>query len=124
MRYLNILLAMMMLLFIAVQYNDPDGVMWMFIYLVPTFWALFAAFKPSLLRQTVPGLLLAVSIVLSIGLMVYYWPTSSGWWKQEIWWEVETAREGMGMMIVTGVLFVAWLTSRMTKLPESIKSPQ
>ncbi|MBX2886270.1 MAG: transmembrane 220 family protein [Granulosicoccus sp.] len=119
MRYLNLLLALLMLVFIAVQYNDPDGVIWMLIYLFPAIWALFAAFKPNILRSTAPSLLLALSIVVSIGLMVYYWPTSPGWWKQEIWWEVETAREGMGMMIVTIVLLVAWLTARLVKTQDS-----
>lgn len=121
MRYQNLLLALLMLLFIGVQYNDPDGLMWMFIYLIPAIWALIAAFWPAQVRRTVPTLLLALSIVVSIGLMVYYWPTSPGWWKQEIWWEVESAREGMGMMIVTFVLLVAWFTTRLHKPPQSVE---
>ncbi|MBX2823600.1 MAG: transmembrane 220 family protein [Gammaproteobacteria bacterium] len=112
MRYLNLLFAILMLVFIVVQYNDPDGLLWMFIYLIPALWALLAAFWPRWLTNPLPAILLGLCIVLSIGLMIFYWPKTSGWWRQEVWWEVETAREGMGMMIVSIVLLVAWFTSR------------
>jgi len=42
--------------------------------------------------------------------MIYYWPKSENWWSQEIWWEVESVREGMGLMItvvVLALIFVA-----------------
>jgi len=110
MRYLNVFLALLMLLFIVVQYNDPDGPLWMAIYLVPTTWALLAAYNSSWLRRSLPTVLLSLSIVLSLGLMAYFWPKTPGWWQQDIWWEVESAREGMGMMIVTFVLLVVWLS--------------
>ena len=106
-RVVNIVLCLLMLLFIAVQYNDPDGLMWMAIYLVPVVWALLAAINPFAIGQGLLKTLLLLTIVASLAAMFYYWPKTSGWWKQEVWWEVETAREGMGMMIVSMVLLVA-----------------
>ena len=46
---------------------------------------------------------------------VWYWPAEEGFWRQEVWWESETAREGMGIMIVTGALLVVALTTVMAK---------
>jgi len=107
-----------MILFIVVQLNDPDGVMWMFIYAVPMAWAAIAAFRPAALSGKLPSALLITCIILSAAAMFYYWPKTSGWWKSEVWWEVETAREGMGMMIVLIVLLIAWFTGfRTLKLP-------
>lgn len=111
MRWLNIFLCLLMLLFIGVQFNDPDGPMWMLIYAVPMLWAGFAAFRPVALSRKLPGLLLLACIAAALAAMVHYWPKTPGWWKSEVWWEVETAREGMGMMIVALVLAVAWLTA-------------
>jgi hypothetical protein len=107
-RAVSVVLAALMLLFIAVQYNDPDGHMWMAIYLVPTAWALIAAIAPRLLSGGVWRLLLILTILGSVALTLYYWPKTPGWWQQVVWWEVETAREGMGMMIVTAVLLFAY----------------
>jgi len=106
-RVICLVLCLFMMLFIVVQFNDPDGLMWMAIYLVPTTFALIAAVYPVLLGQGLLRILLLLTILASIVLTYYYWPKTSGWWKQEVWWEVETAREGMGMMIVTGVLLFA-----------------
>lgn len=83
----------------------------MFIYAVPMLWAAFAAFRPQSLSYRLPSILLPLCLLLSAAAMVYYWPKTPGWWKSEVWWEVETAREGMGMMIVLIVLLVAWLTA-------------
>lgn len=115
MRWLNGVFFLLMLLFIVVQLNDPDGVMWMFIYAVPMTWAAIAAFRPAILSGKLPSLLLIACIILSAAAMFYYWPKTPGWWKSDVWWEVETAREGMGMMIVLIVLLVAWFTASRTR---------
>lgn len=44
MRAVYMFCALLMLAFTGVQYNDPDGVLWGLIYLVPSVWALIAAF--------------------------------------------------------------------------------
>ncbi|MDB3935350.1 transmembrane 220 family protein [Granulosicoccus sp.] len=117
MRYLYIALCLLMLLFIAVQYNDPDGPMWMAIYSVPAIWAALAAFKRHLLRLTLPTMLLLVSIACAIGGTLYYWPDSPHWWSVKVWMEAETAREGMGMMIISVVLLLIWLSTRRVPAP-------
>jgi hypothetical protein len=47
-----------MLLFVAVQYNDPDGPLWMVLYGVPAIWAGLAWMRPQLLLRPAPLLLL------------------------------------------------------------------
>ncbi len=112
MRIVNTILCLLMLLFIVVQYNDPDGPMWMVIYSVPAIWAALAAFAPAKISTIVPNVILGACIVAALAGMFFYWPTTPGWWRQEVWWDVETAREGMGMMIVTVVLLSALIGSR------------
>ncbi len=110
MRLLNIILCLIMMLFIAVQFNDPDGPMWMAIYAIPAAWAAIAALRPQWLSLRIAHVLLLLCLFAAVSGMIYYWPTTPGWWRQEIWWEVETAREGMGMMIVAIVLLVVWFS--------------
>ena len=112
MRYLNLVVCLLMLLFIGVQYNDPDGPMWMLFYGVPAVWAGMAFFRSSVLRKPLSTVLLICSILLSIAGVIYFWPTTPGWWASDVWYETEAAREGMGMMIVTGMLLVTWGTTR------------
>ena len=110
-RIVNGLLGLMMLSFVAVQWNDPDGPLWMAIYLVPAVWALLAAFRCSVFRsQFVLGLLWA-SVLFGASAMIYYWPTVPGFWRKEVWWVEETAREGMGVMILFVVLLVVLVTA-------------
>ena len=112
MKYVNMLLLVLMLLFIGVQFNDPDGPIWMVIYAVPAIWAAIAAFKQPLLSKSLPNILLILSIAAAVGGMLYYWPTTPRWWASDVWYETETAREGMGMMIITIVLLIAWVSGR------------
>ena len=122
MRYLNGLFCLLMILFAAVQYNDPDFPLWAFIYAIPAAWAGFAAYRPGALRGRLPSLGLAACIALAVGGMVYVWPTDPGWWRQEVWWQSETAREGMGLMVVTLVMLavaVTWVRVRQPHQPEA-----
>jgi len=104
MRLLRLVLALLMILFAAVQFNDPDGPKWMIIYGVPALLALLCCFRPQTYHSPVLRGLLLLSLLAAVGGMIYYWPKSEEWWTQEIWWEVETAREGMGLMITVVVL--------------------
>ncbi len=110
MRIVNIVLCLLMLLFIGVQYNDPDGTMWMVIYAIPAIWTAIVIFRRQILADKMTHLLLLMCIVAAVAGMLFYWPSTPGWWRQEIWWEVETAREGMGLMIVAIVLVVVWFS--------------
>ena len=39
MQYLNVFLCVLLALFTIVQYNDPDAILWVLIYGLPTIWA-------------------------------------------------------------------------------------
>jgi hypothetical protein len=103
MRYLNMLLGLVMVGFAAVQYNDPDGLLWAVYYIVPAVWAFLAACRLDVARSTLGKRLLWTSAVVWLGLVIYYWPQMPGFWRREVFMAEETAREGMGLMI-------AWLT--------------
>lgn len=103
--------AAIMALFAVVQYNDPDGPIWLAIYSVPAIFAAIAAAKPDLLSGVGLALLGLASMAAFAG-VVYYWPSEPDFWRQEIWWNSETAREGMGMMLVLLVLVIV-LASRL-----------
>jgi Transmembrane family 220, helix len=115
MRYLNILLGLAMLAFAAVQYNDPDMLLWIVYYAVPAAWAFLAAFRLDLVRS-MPGMLgLWASIVVGLGVVVYYWPAMPGFWRPTVFMvevEGEGAREGMGLMIAWAVLLLAMFSAR------------
>ncbi len=111
MKYLNIVLCAFMVLFAAVQYNDPDAILWIVIYLVAAVCAGVAGFRLDVARAKTPLALLGASAAAFVAGTVYYWPTTPGFWRQDIWWETETAREGMGMMIATVVVAIAFYTA-------------
>jgi len=115
MRYVNILLGVVMLGFAAVQYNDPDALLWIIIYLIPAAWAFAAAFRLPQVRSPAGERLLWASLVVGAAMKVYYWPTMPEFWRKDVWWVEETAREGMGVMIGLAVLFVVLATVLLRK---------
>jgi Transmembrane family 220, helix len=106
MRYVLMLLGLLMVAFAVVQYNDPDGLMWALIYLVPAAWAFAAAFRPALVGSLAGERLLWATLALGAGTLVLYWPTAPGFWRKDVWWVEETAREGMGVMVGVAVLVI------------------
>ena len=120
MRYVFLVLAVLMVLAVAVQYNDPDGPLWMVYYGVPAIWCALAAVRPRLFAHATARGLLAASVVAALALTVWYWPSAAGFWHEEVWQMgmadpqaaqiAEESREGMGMMIATLVLVAvaAW----------------
>lgn len=104
MRYVFGALSLILLLFAAVQYNDPDFYLWVLIYLVPAVWSGLVAVRPAALADSrvFRGVLLCLAA--AVAGTVYYWPADPLWWQRDVWWESEGAREGMGMMVVTAVL--------------------
>lgn len=115
MRYVNMLLCLVMVGFAAVQYNDPDALLWIVIYLVPAAWAFAAAFRLAQVRSLAGERLLWASLVVGAATTVFYRPTMPEFWRKEVWWVEETAREGMGVMIALGVLFVVLATALLRK---------
>jgi len=111
MRYVHILLGLVMVAFAAVQYNDPDAPLWIAIYMVPAGWAFAAAFRLPQVRSMAGIRWLWASVIAGIATVVYYWPTTPGFWQKDVWWEDEAAREGMGVMIGLVVLLVVLFTA-------------
>lgn len=108
MRYVNIALGLVMVAFAAVQYNDPDALLWVAIYLIPAAWAFAAAFRPASVRSPQGTALLSATLAAALAATVYYWPQTPDFWRKEVWWVDEEAREGMGVMIgMAALLFVA-----------------
>jgi hypothetical protein len=101
MRYLNGFFCVVLVLFAIVQYNDPDFALWIPVYAIPAAWAGVAALRPWALQDRLATLGLAACVIVAVLGTAYMWPTAPGWWRQEVWWENELAREGMGLMIVT-----------------------
>ena len=124
MRYVFSVLAVLMFLAAAVQYNDPDGPLWMVYYGVPMVWCALAALRPDLFATAAARGLLAVSVVAAIALTIWYWPTAAGFWQEQVWRMgmtdpeaariAEESREGMGMMIATLVLLIVAIWSVFT----------
>jgi hypothetical protein len=106
MRYVLILLGLLMAAFAAVQYNDPDALLWVVIYVIPAAWAFAAAFRPARVASRAGERLLWITVAAGVGATVFYWPTVPNFWLKEVWWVEETAREGMGVMIGFAVLLV------------------
>jgi len=101
MRYLHILLGLMMMAFAAAQYNDPDALLWIAIYLVPAAWAFAAAFRPGKLRSPAAERLLWATVAVGAGVTVLYWPEVPNFWLREAWWAEDAARQSLGAMIGT-----------------------
>ena len=80
MRYLNGVLCVIMILFVIVQYNDPDYALWIVIYGIPAIWAGLAALLPGALRYRLPAAGLVLCTVAAVVGTVYMWPTAPGWW--------------------------------------------
>jgi hypothetical protein len=120
MRYVFAVLALVMAIFTALQYNDPDGPLWMLYYGVPTVWCGLAAFRPQAVSSQNGRLLLALCLVAAVALTIWYWPPVGGFWHEEIWRMsgavqgaviAEQAREGMGIMLATAVLLAVFAAS-------------
>ena len=113
MRFVNGFFCVLLVLFAVVQYNDPDFAIWFSIYGIAAAWAGVAAFRPGVLRAggTTIGLIACLAAV-ALG-MVYMWPSEPGWWRQDVWWNNELVREGIGLMIILVALLMVALTRRL-----------
>ena len=112
MRILTGVLAVLMTLFVVVQFNDPDGPLWEAIYGTVALWCAIAAFRPTLFGAMVTRVLFGLSVAAAVFGVVFYWPHTAAWWRVDVWWNTETAREGMGMMIAAGCLIVVAVVAR------------
>ncbi len=102
---LNILLLLWMLMSVGVQYNDPDGLLWVVIYgyaLVLIGMALRGRYKPVLLKLGVIGYILG-GIVIMPDTFADMMDTN------------EVARECIGLFIAGGCLMIVLLQKVMQK---------
>lgn len=107
MRGLNIALFVLMLVFAAVQFNDPDALLWAAYYGVPAAWAWVAAFRRPLLGAPTVRLALGATLLVGVAVVIAYWPPMPDFWRTAVWTEQETAREGMGLMVAFVALLAA-----------------
>ena len=117
MRILNGLLCLVLILFAAAQYNDPDALLWGAIYGIAAIWSGVAALRPQKLTRPQLRVLWSVCALAGLAGLVWYWPDAQRWWVIEVWWETESAREGMGMMIVVLALVAAGLPAMLRRAP-------
>ena len=120
MRYVNIVLCVLMILSAAFHFNDADPVFWMAIYLIVAAWTGLAAFRPDILRTDLALTGLSLCLLGSIGFMITLWPADDGWWRQEVWLESETAREGIALIVIFFALIVVLFTGLRARQTEDV----
>lgn len=115
-RLVNGFLALLMTVFAAVQYNDPDAVIWMVIYGVGALFAGMVAFRPRLFQTLnyLKAALFACLLLAALG-SILMWPS-----EFRTWWDNEQVREGMGLIMVTVTLAIAALT---VQVRQSVAGP-
>jgi hypothetical protein len=94
-KYIPLLLAIFFLLFVVVQYNDPDPLVWMLIYgFVSTICVL--AFLKKLNRN-----LVLIAMPFYLGGSIYLWPGTYEGISMSMGYKphIELARESLGLLI-------------------------
>jgi hypothetical protein len=117
MRIFSGVLCLLLIVFAAFQYNDPDFWLWGGIYGLAALFAGLAAILPGAMSAGRGRLAYLVCFALSLAGGYYYWPDTPEWWSPKVWSDAavmsdgtEIAREGMGMMIVAFAMLIAGLT--------------
>lgn len=107
MKFLHYFFIVLFLLFAAVQYNDPDPLIWIPLYLIPAFMV-FQAIKNNVSKD---AFLYAGLVYLLYGISLYppEWEgltlNSAGMKTMNI----ELGRETFGLIIVAVILFVEFI---------------
>lgn len=110
MRFINAAICLLLVVFALLQYNDPDFYLWIPVYAMPALWAGLAAYRPRRLQRPAASLLLGATLAISSLGSWWFWPGDEAFWHEEVWRHSESAREGMGMMIVTLSLVLVVIT--------------
>ncbi len=98
-------LALIFAVFAALQWNDPDPLVWMAIYGGTSLACVASAFF------RLPGILGVAAVVLALVFAAWLWPgeTKNVFGEMEGNPVVEEARESMGMVIVAGAfIYLLW----------------
>jgi len=107
MRIASGICAVVLIVFAGVQHNDPDVLFWGPLYAGGAVLCALAALRPRTYVHASAGLVYVAALLASLAGMVWFWPSTPQWWMQEVWWEDETVREGMGMMVLAAALLLA-----------------
>lgn len=114
-RIINALMALIFLMAVVVQYNDPDPFQWMAIY-GAAFAICVLAWRRVRVHPAVPWLVGAVALVWSLSIMLggpggtNYLHMFDAWEMQSV--NVEQAREATGLLIVTAWMAVLAIRGR------------
>lgn len=109
MRIANIVISIVLILFAAVQVNDPDALVWGVIYLVGALWPGLAAWRPDEFGRS-PILRIAAWGSLLAFLVGFAWLAPS---IDRNWIHVEEARESLGYAICAAATALAlWSVAR------------
>jgi hypothetical protein len=112
---LNLMMALLLVFAAALQYNDPDPIPWLAIYLASAVVSLAAAAG----RRTRRGVLAAVAVI-ALGwaaMIAFGGPAASEYSHMFDAWEmkspaVEEAREATGLVIVAAWMAVLFIHAR------------
>lgn len=50
-----------------------------------------------------------IAVALMAAGTVFFWPKTENFWQQSVWWETESAREGLGVLVALLVALSSFL---------------
>ncbi len=105
-KYQSLVFSLLFIVFAAVQYNDPDPLVWIYAYLVPAYIS-FSAFRnqfnKGLIAVVCIGALLAVVEFFPFG---NFQGVALDQGMKTV--EIELARESLGMVVVFVAMAIHW----------------
>src|SRR5262245_52061638 len=102
MRTVHVILCGILLLFAALQYNDPDWYYWGPVYLLAALWSALAGLAPQLMRSPLARIAAPLSIALFLlGFASLAGQLGPGWLYDE------EARESLGYLICAATTALA-----------------
>jgi hypothetical protein len=105
-RILDAALGVVLIIFTALQSNDPDAPLWIAIYVLAAVWALLGAGWPMVLHANPLALWSSsASVVLFLAGFAWLAPAIG-----RDWIHVEEAREALGLLICTAATLLALWT--------------
>jgi len=115
MRIFTYILGIIFTLFSIVQFNDPDAIIWIIIYLIPAIISFLFTH-----RRISPLVLLILGSAYLIGAIFIFPPSISDWLHTEEKAQsiemtlpgIEEARESMGLFICFLAMFFYWFRSK------------
>jgi len=105
----HLVLAIILFIFAAVQYNDPDWYFWGPIYLLAAAWSYVAARSPALFRTS--PVVLYGALLSAAGFVVGFIYDAP--FIKPGWIHIEEAREALGYLISAATsIFAVWDSRR------------